>query len=141
MMSILKKNKNSKGLDHSPTSLDNDVAEIRMRKTLMAEESKLKLYGMCGSSYITRVELALKLKGISYEYVEEDLLNKSQLFLQHNPVNKKVHLLVHHGKPIVEFLFILEYIDETLPNDPKLLPGDSYQRAKVRLWASFIQQV
>ena len=79
-----------------------------MRKTLKVEESKLKLYGMWGSSYITRVELALKLKGISYEHVEEDLLNKSQLLLQHNPVNKKIPVLVHHGKPIVELLFILE---------------------------------
>ncbi|XWS60557.1 hypothetical protein CRYUN_Cryun07bG0046000 [Craigia yunnanensis] len=84
----------------------------------MAEESKLKLYGMWGSSYAKRVELALKLKGISYEYVEEYLLNKSKLLLQLNPIHKKVPVLVHDGKPIVESLVILEYIDKTWPKYP-----------------------
>ncbi|PRQ16169.1 putative glutathione transferase [Rosa chinensis] len=91
-------------------------------------------------AYSKRVELALRLKSIPYEYMEEDLSNKSQLLLEYNPVHKKVPVLIHNGKPISESHIILEYIEETWKTAPKLLPEDPYERAKVRFWGSFIQQ-
>ncbi|PON57366.1 S-crystallin [Parasponia andersonii] len=106
----------------------------------MAEEHKVKLHGMWTSPYTKTVELALKFKGIPYEYVVEDLVNKSLLLLKYNPVHKKVPILVHNGNPISESSVILEYIDETWPNGPRFLPEDPYKRAKVRFWAGFFQQ-
>ncbi|KAK4767911.1 hypothetical protein SAY87_003052 [Trapa incisa] len=106
----------------------------------MAEESGVILHGSGESPYCKRVELALKLKGIQYDYVDEDLTNKSLLLLQYNPVHKKVPVLVHNGKPIAESLVILEYIDEVWKDGPPLLPQDPYERAKVRFWASFLHQ-
>ncbi|XVE54803.1 hypothetical protein DITRI_Ditri03aG0111500 [Diplodiscus trichospermus] len=106
----------------------------------MEEENKVTLHGTWRSPYAKRVELALKLKAIPFEYVEEDLNNKSPLLLKYNPVYKKVPVLVHNGKPIAESLCIIEYIDETWKNSPQLLPEDRYKRAKVRFWTSFIHQ-
>ncbi|KAJ7978421.1 putative Glutathione s-transferase [Quillaja saponaria] len=106
----------------------------------MAEQNKVILHGWWVSPYVKVVEFALKIKGISYEYVEEDLPNKSPLLLKYNPVHKKVPVLVHKGKPIAESLLILEYIDETWKDGPSILPQDPYKRALARFWANFIPQ-
>lgn len=106
----------------------------------MAEENQVTLHGFWASPYSKRVELALKFKGIPFEFEEEDLKNKSSLLLEYNPIHKKIPVLVHNGKPIAESHIILEYIDETWKDGPKLLPEDPYKRARVRFWVSFLQQ-
>lgn len=53
----------------------------------MAGGDDLKLLGLWASPYVLRVKLALSLKGLSYEYVEEDLRDKSELLLKSNPVH------------------------------------------------------
>ncbi|XP_021287144.1 glutathione S-transferase U9-like [Herrania umbratica] len=106
----------------------------------MEEVNIVKLHGIRANPYSKRVELALRIKGVPYEFIEEDLRNKSQLLLKLNPVYKKIPVLVHNKKPVVDSLIILEYIDETWKNTPQLLPEDPLERAKVRFWTSFIQQ-
>ncbi|XP_022137492.1 glutathione S-transferase U9-like [Momordica charantia] len=107
----------------------------------MAEENKVVLHGMWASPFAKRVELALRIKGIPFDYVEEDLKNKSSSILNYNPVHKKVPVVLHNGKPISESFVILEYIDEVWNNEgPRLLPQDPYTRAQVRFWADFVQK-
>ena len=106
----------------------------------MAEQNKVILHGMWASPFVKRVELALKLKGIAYEYVEEDLANKSDLLLKYNPVYKKVPVLVHNGKAVSESVVILEFINETWKDGPKLLPDDPYKKSQARFWCKFIEE-
>ena len=80
------------------------------------------------------MEWALRLKGVEYEYIDEDLANKSAALLRYNPV------LVHDGRPIAESVIIVEYVDETWKDGYPIMPADPYERAQARFWARFADE-
>ena len=103
------------------------------------EKKETKLLSYWVSPFGLRVEWALKLKGVEYEYIEEDIFNKSNNLLQMNPVHKAIPVLIHHNKPICESNIIMEYIDENWSQYP-LMPQDPHQRAITRFWATFVEE-
>ncbi|CAN1144734.1 Glutathione transferase GST 23 [Linum perenne] len=99
----------------------------------------IKLLGTWPSPFSYLVIWALKLKDIDYEYIPEDLSNKSQLLLQSNPVHKKIPVLIHGGKPISESMIILQYLDDSFPESYPLMPTDPYEKAVARFWIKFAE--
>ncbi|KAL3348539.1 hypothetical protein AABB24_021954, partial [Solanum stoloniferum] len=101
----------------------------------------VKVHGIFAGPFNKRVELALKLKGVKYEYIEEDRSNKSDELVKYNPIYKQVPVLVHNGMPLCESLIILEYIDDTWEsNTIPLLPKHPYQRSMARFLAKLIDE-
>jgi len=104
---------------------------------MASNQENVKLYGMMASPFVSRVEIALTLKGVEYQYQLEKGGNLSDTLKKYNPVYKKVPVFVHNDKPLSESLVILEYIDETWKQNP-ILPSDPYKRAVARFWTRFI---
>ncbi|RZC72742.1 hypothetical protein C5167_048218 [Papaver somniferum] len=92
------------------------------------------------SMFGMRAKVALALKGINYEYKEENLRDKSPLLLKMNPIHKKIPVLIHNGKPISESLIIVEYIDEVWNEKSPLLPADPYQKSQAKFWADYVDK-
>ncbi|KAM0886843.1 hypothetical protein ACQ4PT_029455 [Festuca glaucescens] len=103
----------------------------------MAGGDDLKLLGTWASPFAIRVKIALALKGLSYEYAEEDLASKSELLLSSNPVHKKIPVLIHNGMPVCESNVIVEYVDEAFAG-PSIFSTDPYERATARFWAAYV---
>ncbi|XP_062160417.1 glutathione S-transferase U17-like [Alnus glutinosa] len=103
-------------------------------------KSEVKLLGAWPSPYVMRAQIALNLKAVEYEFLEETFGSKSQLLLQSNPVYKKIPVLIHADKPICESLVIVQYIDDVWTSGPSILPSDPYDRAIHRFWAAYVDE-
>ncbi|KZV26846.1 hypothetical protein F511_43268 [Dorcoceras hygrometricum] len=100
--------------------------------------SEVKVLGTWSCPYVNRAQLALKLKSVDYEFIEDIPLKKSEILLKYNPVHKKIPVLVHGEKPVCESLIIVQYIDDAWPTGPSFFPSDAYERALSRFWADYI---
>ncbi|KAK4727023.1 hypothetical protein R3W88_031940 [Solanum pinnatisectum] len=107
--------------------------------SLIMARNDLKILGAWPSPYVMRTRIALNIKSLAYDFLEEQFGTKSELLLKSNPIYKKIPVLIHDGKPICESLIIVQYIDENWTNfGHSTLPSHPYDRAIARFWASYI---
>ncbi len=103
----------------------------------------LKLYNAPHSTCSQKVRICLAEKGLPFEDIRLDLgKGKDQLkpeYLKLNP-NGVVPTLVDDGHVIIDSSVICEYLDEKYPA-PKLTPEDVVQRAKMRAWMRYLEEV
>ncbi|KAJ8547147.1 hypothetical protein K7X08_010733 [Anisodus acutangulus] len=97
---------------------------------------EVKLHGTSYNLFTYRVIWALKLKGINFDYIEEEHSDKGSLIMKYNPAFKRYPFLFHGEKVISESMVILEYIEDTWPQNP-LLHIHPLDRAIARFWVKF----
>jgi maleylacetoacetate isomerase len=95
----------------------------------------MKMYGFWRSLAAYRVRVALKLKGLSYSEEAVNLLAGEQhdpAYLKVNPQGAVPALVLDDGTILSQSMAILEYLEETHPQQYPLLPTDAKGRARVR---------
>jgi glutathione S-transferase len=83
---------------------------------------------------VQRAVIALTEKGVAFERIEIDLVNKPDWFVAISPLGKTPALQVG-DTAIFESAVILEYLEETQPHP--LHPADPLGRAEHRAWIEF----
>lgn len=100
----------------------------------------MRLFGYWRSSATYRVRIALRLKGLEFDYEPVNLLKgeqRSQSFLRRNPQGLVPALETDEGAILTQSMAIIEYLEERYPETP-LLPADAAARAKSRAIAAII---
>jgi len=91
----------------------------------------LRLLSSDNCAYVQRNTIVLQEKGVAYEKVTIDLVDKPDWFMNLSPYGK-VPVLQVDDTVLFESLAILEFLDETYT--PRLHDEDALQRARDRGW-------
>lgn len=103
----------------------------------------LELYHNHRSTCSQKVRICLAELNLTWEGRNIDLATGEHLtpdFLKINP-NGVVPALMHDGRPVIESTVICEYLDEVFPDKPQLTPEDPIDRAAMRAWLRYIDEV
>ena len=103
----------------------------------------LALYHNHASTCSQKVRICLAEKDVAWQSHHIDLgahENLTPAFLAINP-NGVVPAMTHDGRPIIESTVMCEYIDEVFDGSVALTPADPVERAAMRAWLRYIDEV
>lgn len=104
----------------------------------------LELYHASISTCSQKVRLCLAEKALEWKSHRINFATKDQLqpeYLRLNP-NGVVPTLVYDGMVVTDSSVICEYLEEVFPdNGQQCLPDDLHERAKVRAWLRYTEEV
>lgn len=98
----------------------------------------MRLYSGTSDPYSHRCCIVLFEKGMDFEVIDVDLMNRSEDVAAINPYGK-VPVLVERDLVLYEANIINEYIDERFPH-PQLMPPDPVMRGRARLFLHRFEQ-
>ena len=98
----------------------------------------MRLYSGTVCPYSHRCRIVLYEKGMDFEIIDVDQMDKSEDIAAINPYNK-VPVLVERDLILTEANIINEYIDERFPH-PQLMPADPVMRGRARLFLHRFEQ-
>ena len=98
----------------------------------------MRLYSGTVCPYSHRCRIVLFEKGMDFEVIDVDQMDKSEDLAAINPYNK-VPVLVERDLVLTEANIINEYIDERSPH-PQLMPADPVMRGRARLFLHRFEQ-
>ncbi|MCX7192930.1 MAG: glutathione S-transferase N-terminal domain-containing protein [Proteobacteria bacterium] len=98
----------------------------------------MRLYSGTVCPYSHRCRIVLFEKGMDFEIIDVDLMDKSEDLALISPSNK-VPVLVERDLVLTEANIINEYIDERFPH-PQLMPADPVMRGRARLFLHRFEQ-
>ncbi|TGK37577.1 glutathione S-transferase [Leptospira gomenensis] len=97
----------------------------------------LKLHGTSISNYVNKVKLGLLEKKLEFKQIRS-APSQEEEFLKISPMGK-IPVLEWEGKFLFESGAILEFIDTVFPQEPKLIPDDPWEAARVREITTIIE--
>lgn len=102
----------------------------------------LELYNFSQSTCSLKVRICFAEKQLDWadrRLVSRDHDHLSDWYLKLNP-NGVVPTLVHDGRAVFESSVIMGYLEEVFP-EISLAPADAYERAQMRSWIAYVDQV
>ncbi|KAF4707413.1 hypothetical protein FOZ63_002756 [Perkinsus olseni] len=91
----------------------------------------LKLYTYFRSSAAYRVRIALQYKGLQYESIPVNLVEKEHQTAEYGKINPAMmvpSLVTPEGRVITQSIAIIDYLDSTYPETPRLIPEKGVDR-------------
>lgn len=98
----------------------------------------MRLYSGTSCPYSHRCRIVLFEKGMDFEVIDVDHVDRAEDLAAINPYNK-VPVLVERDLILTEANIINEYIDERFPH-PQLMPADPVMRGRARLFLHRFEQ-
>jgi glutathione S-transferase len=101
----------------------------------------LVLYEFGNSVCCQKVRLVLFEKALAWESRQVNLFRSDQYDPEYLKLNPRglVPTLVHDGRSVIESTLICEYLESIFP-EPRLIPADAYERARMRLWSKAVDE-